>query len=261
MEERQRLGIQDALWLEMDRPNNLMVVDSVVWTAEPLDFAKVRAVVNERLINRYPVFRSLAVHDDDGSWWWEPDPDFDFDNHVSLISLHNPDDPKALQDLVAAHRNEMLDRNRPLWQAIWVKKYGPGSAMLLRSHHAIADGMRMVQLSMSLFDATPQGGPILAPAVTQHSAHPVPPGQPLARRARVTADRAVRTARSQASRLGAAGPELLRKAGRFGGFAMLNPVGAGDSLINAVRVAGKGLAKSMQSALPGVDSTRRPPTT
>ena len=189
MEERQRLGIQDALWLEMDRPNNLMVVDSVVWTAEPLDFDKVRAVVNERLINRYPVFRSLAVHDDDGSWWWEPDPDFDFDNHVSLISLHNPDDPKALQDLVAAHRNEMLDRNRPLWQAIWVKKYGPGSAMLLRSHHAIADGMRMVQLSMSLFDATPQGGPILAPAVTQHSAHPVPPGQPLARRARVTADR------------------------------------------------------------------------
>ena len=68
MAELTRLGVQDALWLEMDRPNNLMVVDSVVWTAEPLDFDKVRAVVTERLIERYPVFRSRAVKDDDGAW-------------------------------------------------------------------------------------------------------------------------------------------------------------------------------------------------
>ena len=46
MEQRRRLGIHDALWLEMDKPNNLMVVDSVVWTAEPLDFGKVRAAVS-----------------------------------------------------------------------------------------------------------------------------------------------------------------------------------------------------------------------
>ncbi|MGB2812714.1 MAG: hypothetical protein WBC17_13375, partial [Mycobacterium sp.] len=67
MKQRRRLGVQDALWLEMDQPNNLMVVDSVVWTAEPLDFAKVREVVQERLLDRYPVFRSRAVRDDDGS--------------------------------------------------------------------------------------------------------------------------------------------------------------------------------------------------
>ena len=63
------------------------------------------------------------------------------------MSLANPDDPRALQELVAAHRTEMLDRERPLWQAIWVRRYREGSAMILRSHHAIADGMRMVQLS------------------------------------------------------------------------------------------------------------------
>ncbi len=33
--------------------------------------------------------------------------------------------------------------------------------MILRTHHAIADGMRMVELAMSLFDAAPEGGPIL----------------------------------------------------------------------------------------------------
>jgi diacylglycerol O-acyltransferase len=39
-----------------------------------------------------------------------------------------------------------------------------------RTHHAIADGIRMVQLGMSLFDATPEGGAILAPAVVLHNA-------------------------------------------------------------------------------------------
>ena len=63
MADRRRLGVQDALWLEMDRPNNLMVVDSVIWTAEPLDWSRVRQVTEERLSTRYPVMRSRAVKD------------------------------------------------------------------------------------------------------------------------------------------------------------------------------------------------------
>ena len=257
MEQRRRLGVQDALWLEMDRPNNLMVVDSVVWTAQPLDFAKVRAVVEERLLNRYPVFRSKAVRDDDGSWWWELDDDFDFDNHVALISLNKPDDPRALQDLVAAHRTEMLDRDRPLWQAIWVKRYRGGSAMILRSHHAIADGMRMVQLSMSLFDATPQGGPIMAPAVIQQAAHPQPPGQSLTQRVRNTAVGATIAAGAAVSKVtGVIGElanpvTLLEQAGRLGRLALRNPLGAGDTLVTAVQSTGSAMAEAVRSALPG----------
>src|SRR5271157_4193334 len=107
--DRRRLGIQDALWLEMDRPNNLMVVDTVVWTADPLDWSRVRQVIEERLTTRYPVFRSLAVKDRDGSWWWEVDDNFDFGEHVTVVDLKDPDDPRELQALVASHRTEMLD--------------------------------------------------------------------------------------------------------------------------------------------------------
>lgn len=257
MEQRRRLGVQDALWLEMDRPNNLMVVDSVVWTATPLDFAKVRAVVEERLLNRYPVFRSKAVKDDDGSWWWEIDENFDFDNHVALVSLNRPDDPRALQELVGAHRTEMLDRDRPLWQAIWVKRYRGGSAMILRSHHAIADGMRMVQLSMSLFDATAQGGPIMAPAVIQQAVQPQPPGQSLPQRVRTTALGATTAAGTALSKVtGAIGGlvnpvNLLEKASRLGRFALRNPLGAGDTLVTAVQSTGAALADTVRAALPG----------
>lgn len=255
MEPRRRLGVQDALWLEMDRPNNLMVVDSVIWTAQPLDFAKVRAVVEERLLNRYPVFRSLAVKDDDGSWWWELDENFDFDNHVALISLKKPDDPRALQELVGAHRTEMLDRNRPLWQAIWVKRYRGGSAMILRSHHAIADGMRMVQLSMSLFDATPQGGPIMAPAVIQQGVQTQPPGQSVAQRVRATAAGAAQAAGGVISRVtGALGgladaPQALQQVGRMGRFALRNPLGAGDTVVHAVQATGAAVVQTVRAAL------------
>lgn len=252
---RRRLGVQDALWLEMDHAHNLMVVDSVIWTAEPLNFTKVRDVVEQRLINRYPVFRSKAVKDDDGVWWWEPDPDFDFDNHVSLVSLHNPDDPRALQDLVAAHRTEALDHNHPLWQAIWVNRYGNGSALVLRSHHAIADGMRMVQLSMSLFDSSPQGGPIMVPAIQQAGAHL--PGLPLRQRLRSAAGSVVHTAGTAAVRVAGVvrtatdAPAVLQRAGQLGRYALQNPVGVGNTLFSAAQAAGRGLAHNARAALPG----------
>ena len=246
---RQRLGIQDALWLEMDRPNNLMVVDSVVWTAEPLDFDRLRDVVAERLVARYPVFSSKAVRDDDGSWWWEHDPDFTIDNHVSLISLKSPDDPRELQALVAAHRTEMLNRDHPLWQSIWIKRYGQGSAMILRSHHAIADGMRMVQLAMSLFDALPDGGPILAPAVIQAGAHPHPPGQSLAQRVRSGLTGATRVAGAARSLL--PDGDVVRRVAKAGRFALRNPLGAGVTALTAARAGAEDVSGTVRAAVPG----------
>lgn len=243
MTERTRLGVQDALWLEMDRPHNLMVVDSVIWTAEPLDFARLRRVLTERLVERYPVFRSRAVRSDDGSWWWEPDDGFDFDRHVSFVTLEDPDDPRALQAVVAAHRTEMLDRGKPLWQMMFVQHYRTGSAMILRTHHAIADGMRMVQLSMSLFDATPQGGPILAPGVVQHAAHPHPPGRPLPARVRTAFSRLGGTLRSMAD-----GTRILNRTKAFGELALRNPVGAGHTAVAAARAD---VADAVRALLPG----------
>ena len=51
-----RLGVQDALWLTMDRPNSLMVIDTVMWFREVPDWDAVEDVVAERLVDRFPVF-------------------------------------------------------------------------------------------------------------------------------------------------------------------------------------------------------------
>ena len=243
MVERHKLGVQDALWLVMDRPNNLMVVDSVIWTAEPLDVERARDVIVERLWNRYPVFRSRAMQDADGSWWWEEDPEVHFEDLIEHVELDDPDDPRSLQQLVSSHRTEPLERDRPLWRVLWVDRYRGGSALVLRSHHAVADGIRMVQLAMSLFDAAPEGGAILAPAVKQFGARDTTPTPTAIDRARsALADvwqqatgtvRAATAAGSAAVAFTSHLPRLVPNAIKTARTGAVNPVGAVHGWITA----------------------------
>lgn len=251
MSDPRRLGVQDALWLEMDRPNNLMVVDSVVWTAEPIDWDRFRTVIAERLWDRYPVFRSTAVLHDDGAWYWEEDPAFDLDDHLVRVKLAEPGDERALQSLVATQRTVMLERDRPLWQVFCVDGYKGGSALVLRTHHAIADGIRMVELAISLFDASPSGGTLAPPPARPPGAVAQGPGQPLPQRLQHGADEAgrlLREAIQMAADLPAASAAALRAAAT-------NPVGAAHSAATGA-MAGAGavveyVRSSLGSLLPG----------
>ena len=198
----------------------------------------------ERLWNRYPVFRSRAVQDPDGSWWWEEDPEASFEDLVTYVELDDPDDPRSLHELVAAHRTEPLDRDRPLWRVLWVDHYLGGSALVTRSHHAIADGMRMVQLSMSLFDASPEGGAILAPAVHHYGAHVEAAQQSAGERGRgalgavgrqtTGTARAALTVSAEAVSLGWRIPgAVIGAAGEAAREALTNPMGAVHGWITA----------------------------
>lgn len=252
--ERRRLSTQDKFWLEMDRPNNLMVVDSVMWTSTPLDWDRLRDVMNTRFAGRYPVFRSLAIQDDDGSWWWQESPDFDLDDHVTMVTLDEPDDPASLQQLIAEHRTTMLDRSKPLWELLWVERYHQGSAVVMRTHHSIADGVRMVELAMSLFDSSADGGPILPPGITNHAAKQPstpPAGQPRGDRVgRIRSD-AGKGARELVGRV----PGVAREVAKLARASVLNPVGAGHGFItesaHAANDAWHSFSTSMQAVLPG----------
>ena len=173
MGERQRLGVQDALWLEMDKPGNLMVVDSLFWTAEPIDWDRFREVMRERLWDRFPVFRSLVVRGEDGAWYWEEQADADDEDRYQQVVLPEPGGDAELQELIASQRTVALERSEPLWRAVLVDGFHGGSAVLFRAHHAIADGIRMVQLTLSVLDASPDG--TTAPARTPVPPPPSPP--------------------------------------------------------------------------------------
>ena len=159
MAEAQRpMSAQDALWLTMDRPNNLMVIDGVMlFDAEP-EWDALLAATTERVIDRFPVFRSRALLGESG-WVWQVDPDFHLERHIRRVRLPEPSGMAELEQYVSEQRARPLDRDRPLWDIALVERVsldggGVGSALVCRFHHAIADGVRLTQVMLSLCDTT-----------------------------------------------------------------------------------------------------------
>jgi diacylglycerol O-acyltransferase len=146
-----RMPAQDSLWLHLDRPANLMVVTSVLWTRTPVDPARLRSVVSDRLLARYPVYLRKAVRHG-GEFSWETHPGFDLGDHLVVRDLQAPATRAVLEEFVAARRGEPLDPNRPLWMIDLLQGYDGGSALVVRTHHSMADGIRLTQVLFSLLD-------------------------------------------------------------------------------------------------------------
>ncbi len=163
MASRQRLSPADAAWLHMDRPTNLMVIQAVTWFDEPLNWSRVREIVDERMVRRFPRFRqrvseSLLPFD---APYWEDDPNFVLDHHLHHVALPSPGGQEALQNFVGDLMSMPLDRTKPLWDFYFVDGFGKGSATVFRIHHAIGDGIALGQVLLSLTD--PIDGPDAAP--------------------------------------------------------------------------------------------------
>src|SRR5450755_3155898 len=152
-----RLSSADAAWLHMDRPTNLMVINSVLLFDEPVDWERFRQITQRRLVDRYPRFRqhvtTSRVPLRPPSW--EDDPDFLLEHHLHHRALPPPGDRAALQELVSDLMMMPLDRNRPLWHMYMVDGFGQGAALISRMHHCIADGIALARVMLALADSEP----------------------------------------------------------------------------------------------------------
>lgn len=153
---RRLIGPVDTIWLNMDRPNNLMVIDSLMFLDGPVDWDRLVETMSTRLVDRYPVFRQRAVLSPThvGPPHWEDDPDFDLDRHVVRATLDAGDDA-AVQRYVAEHNSAPLDRAHPLWQLHLLDGYDDGAVVFTRLHHALADGIALARVLLSMTDETP----------------------------------------------------------------------------------------------------------
>jgi diacylglycerol O-acyltransferase len=155
-----RLSSADAAWLHMDRPTNLMVINSVLLFDEPVDWERLRLITAERLVDRYPKFHQRVIDSRVPLLppSWEDDPDFALEHHMHHRALPEPGDQAALQELVGDLMMMPLDRNRPLWQIYMVDGFGDGAALISRMHHCIADGIALARVMLSLTDSQPDAG-------------------------------------------------------------------------------------------------------
>ena len=162
----ERMTKVDTAWLRMDCDANLMMIIGV-WQLAP---GIKHAAVCERLegtLLKYSRFKQRVIEDAAGATWVN-DRKFDIANHVLLETLpkpvkapkgqyQQPGQQAALQDRVAELAMQKLDPKRPLWQMHLIEDYvGPdgvkGSALIVRIHHCIADGIALISVIMSLVD-------------------------------------------------------------------------------------------------------------
>ncbi len=148
------LSRADTAWLHMDRPTNLMVINSVLLFDEPLAWDRLAEVVRTRLVAAHPRFRERVVESrlPIGGARWEPDPDFDLARHLHRRGLPSPGNESALQALAGDLASIPLDRAKPLWDMYLIDGPQPGSAVIVRMHHCIADGIALAQVMLSLTD-------------------------------------------------------------------------------------------------------------
>jgi len=147
-----RVSAIDSAWLRMEDPTNLMMVTGVLLFDGRLDQRRLRAVVEERLL-AFPRFRQRIQEPPFGVGTpsWVTDHRFDLDYHLRRVALPEPGDKRALEAFVSEVMSTPLDFTKPLWQIV-VVEHASGSALVSRIHHAIADGIALVRVLLSLTD-------------------------------------------------------------------------------------------------------------
>jgi diacylglycerol O-acyltransferase / wax synthase len=233
-----RMSAQDALWLTMDRPNSLMVIDTVMWFAEVPDWDKVESVVAERLVERFPVFSRRPVQRASG-WVWEDDPAFDLADHVHRVTLPHPGTVRDLQAFVASQRSVPFDKSKPLWAMFLIDGMTrpdgtQGAAVMARFHHAIADGVRLVQVALGLCDLSDGPSPAAVGRRLRRSTTPTAVALSTARNlAGGVADVALTTAEAVEDALGDAIGTVYDVAGGDVTSAIASVTSAGDRIVRS----------------------------
>ncbi|MBL8289647.1 MAG: wax ester/triacylglycerol synthase family O-acyltransferase [Rubrivivax sp.] len=143
----------DTAWLRMDNDVNLMMIVGVWLLAPAITLAALRERIESKLL-KYDRFRQKAVHDALGAMWVD-DESFDLDRHVVATPLpreKGQGERAALQALCGRLAAEPLDPERPLWKFHLIEHYEGGSAILMRIHHCIGDGIALMTVMLSITD-------------------------------------------------------------------------------------------------------------
>ncbi|TSE02180.1 wax ester/triacylglycerol synthase family O-acyltransferase [Skermania sp. ID1734] len=156
---RQRLGLQDMMFLYGETPQTMMHVGGLLPFTPPadappdylrrmLDDARDREVFApwNRKLSQPSMLRSPVQS-------WVVDEKFDLDYHVRRSALASPGDERELGILVSRLHSNQLDFSRPPWELHLIEGLEGGRfAIYVKIHHALVDGysgMRILARSLS----------------------------------------------------------------------------------------------------------------
>jgi diacylglycerol O-acyltransferase / wax synthase len=86
---------------------------------------------------------------------WEIDPNFDLAFHLKRFHVPGDGTDRPLMRIAEQMAEQDFDRDRPLWEMALVQGWdGERSAVIMKLHHAITDGVGGMAMAASLFDLT-----------------------------------------------------------------------------------------------------------
>ena len=176
----QRLSVQDAGFLYLEHaglPQHVAIL--AVVEGGPLHDQDGRLRLDavreqfDRRLHLAPRLRQLVVCPPLGQGLplWADDPAFDLADRVRAVQVAAPGDERELLALCDQLCLRLLDRTRPLWELWLITGLAQGRVgLVLKLHHALADGLAAVQIAGALLlDATSPQPPPWRP-------RPAPPG-------------------------------------------------------------------------------------
>ena len=167
-----RMRPADAVWLHMDRPESLMMITALLEFEGRVPFDTVAGLVAERLVAVYPRFSQRIRPGRLGVTppAWDDAPAFDLTHHVVATPLPAPAGRAELEALVSRLMSTPLDPERPPWQVHVILDVDAGArtAIVVRIHHAVADGISLARVVLSMADDIDLALPAVAAAVERH---------------------------------------------------------------------------------------------
>jgi diacylglycerol O-acyltransferase / wax synthase len=175
----ERLSSLDASFLYLERPAMHMHVAGLSVFAPredgPLAFEDVQRVVQARL-HLAPRLRQRILRIPFGLArpLWVDDERFDLDFHLRRAAIPSPGGRLQLERHVGRILSRPLDPSKPLWELYVFEGLDEGrTAVLLKLHHAMADGISGMMVASALFDLQPDA-PVGAPPKQAWEPEPAP---------------------------------------------------------------------------------------
>jgi diacylglycerol O-acyltransferase len=170
----ERLSSLDASFLYLEKPTMHMHVAGVSVFAPRKDgsltYEDVQRVAEARLhlaprlrqrILRIPLSLARPL--------WVDDERFDLDFHLRRAAIPTPGGRLQLERAVGRVLSRPLDRSKPLWELYVFEGLQDGrTAVLLKLHHALADGISGMLVASALFDLDPDTLPGSPPKNAWH---------------------------------------------------------------------------------------------
>lgn len=160
----QELSGLDASFLYLETPKIPMHIGGVAILEGSLKFDDFRQYVSDRVHTVEKLTQKLVTvpMSLDRPYWVE-DPDFDINMHLHRTALPRPGGWKELRYLASRMFSQQLNRERPLWEFIFVEgldsipQVPKGSvALISKVHHSGFDGKSGADLMTMLFDVSPK---------------------------------------------------------------------------------------------------------